>query len=189
MMIYLPSGMWSAWWLRCSGETWWPWHCQVGISSPTWQFHSDQVSACAFAVSDYALQSDTAIIPRVSRGSWVIFTSLMFDFWSCWSDLGTCRSDQLVSPFWNATAVFPWDASTEGCALPDLLERSHKTRGHFGTKREWLDRLKPWDFCCGIDWDQVDGRWLDDLWPLLHRRSDFRQVGIGRNTRTIECKF
>ena len=33
MMIYLPGGMWSAWWLRCSGETWSPWRCQVGRSS------------------------------------------------------------------------------------------------------------------------------------------------------------
>ena len=42
--------------------------------------------------------------------SWItgIFTSL-FRFWSCWSDLRTCRSDQLVSPlsdFTNFTMDF-----------------------------------------------------------------------------------
>ena len=30
MMIYMPTGMWSAWWLPCNGETWSPWHYQVG---------------------------------------------------------------------------------------------------------------------------------------------------------------
>ena len=32
-IIYMPTGMLSAWGLSCTSETWSPWHCQVGTTS------------------------------------------------------------------------------------------------------------------------------------------------------------
>ena len=79
-------------------------HSTSSTPDPAISHHLSEEKLNGLAVSDCTAYEDF-MDHYWENFSWItnLFTSLFHFWWSCWSDLRTCRSDQLVSPLSDFT--------------------------------------------------------------------------------------